>query len=217
MPSAHPDPLADAPTPAGSGRRPEAAWVDRACEGDRDAFEALARQAMPMLLGTARRLVGSGYAAEEAVAEALFRAWRRIDTFRGASGFGTWLHRILCRSIADRFRIAGRERTRRASMEAQVRAGGSVAGRNSGPPTPWRELAARDDATRWRTLLDRLPSTQRMVLLLSAWEHLSLPEISETLNLRYATVKSHLHHARRALREAWEAQGHDRTSQEGQS
>lgn len=225
MPSAHPDPLAephaDASRPTGSGhagsagsaRRAEAAWVDRACEGDRDAFEALAREAMPMLLGTARRLVGSGYAAEEAVAEALFRAWRRIDTFRGASGFGTWLHRILCRAVADRYRLAGRERVRRASMEAQARAGAPVAGRAAGPAAPWREVAAQDDAARWRTLLDRLPPTQRMVLLLSAWENLSLPEISETLNLRYATVKSNLHHARRALRAAWDGASGDHTSQ----
>ena len=180
----------------------ESEWVDRACERDPEAFEVLARAAMPMLLGTARRLVGPGYRAEEAVAEALFRAWRGIDSFRGASGFGTWLHRILCRSIADRYRRLGRQRARDEGLRGQVEAGTSPGGTPRPSPTPWQACVARDEATQWRSLLEGLPPTQRLVLLLHAWENLSLAEVSETLGLRYATVKSHLHHARKALREA---------------
>ena len=205
MPSASPDPIAESRPHAGADHRAEAEWVDRACEGSAEAFEALARASMPMLLGTARRLAGPGYAAEEAVAEALFRAWRRIDSFRGASGFGTWLHRILVRVIADRYRTAGRARKHDQAARDRVRAGDAVAGQPSAMPSPIQELAARDDAHRWRLLLDALPHTQRLVLLLHAWENLSLAEIAETLGLRYATVKSNLHHARKAIRAAWDA------------
>ena len=43
------------------------------------------------------------------------------------------------------------------------------------------------------------------ILLLHVWEGLALDEVAATLGLRYATVKSHLHHARKALRAAQDA------------
>ncbi|MDA1195333.1 MAG: sigma factor, partial [Planctomycetota bacterium] len=60
----------------------ERADVARALGGDRGEFERLAVRAMPQLLGAAQRILGERFAAEEAVADGIFRAWRAVGGFR---------------------------------------------------------------------------------------------------------------------------------------
>jgi RNA polymerase sigma-70 factor (ECF subfamily) len=171
----------------------EATLLARARAGDRDAFDRLAVGAVPMLLGTARRLLREAADAEEAVAEALVRAYERLRDFREQSAFSTWTHRILCRVAADRFRREARDaRLRRALAER-----GPAAAEDAGA---LRGLAAAEERARVRAAVEELPPTQRLVLVLSAWEGLPHEEIARVLSMRYATVKSNLHHAREALR-----------------
>jgi len=191
-PDPHPSPPA-AESPA-AGLFDEAAWVARAQAGDRDAFERLAVRAMPALLGTARRMLRHGYAAEEAVADALFRAWKHLGTFRGEAGFGTWLHRIVCRVATDRFRAEARDRRRH---EALTQHAGATRATQPGPAA---RLRAHETRARIRAAVETLPTRQRLVLVLHIWEGLSLVETAEILGIRYATAKSNLCHGRKALR-----------------
>jgi RNA polymerase sigma-70 factor (ECF subfamily) len=195
--AARPLPSAGAPR-----ARTERELLVLARAGDRAAFERLTVRALPQLLGTARRLLGPGLAAEEAVAEALFRALQRLDGFRGDAAFGTWVHRIVCRVASDRFRERARERGRRERLRLRVEAGDPVAGAGVGRVArgPARRAGQAEDRARLRAAVDRLPPRQRLVVVLHVWEGLSLQEIGRVLAVRYATVKSHLSHARRALR-----------------
>lgn len=155
------------------------------------AFDGLARAAMPRLLGTARRWLGQGFAAEEAVAEALYRAFVHRAGFNGQAAFSTWVHRILCRVVADRYRTLGRERRHRAHLEREA---------VSRPvPPPGASAADRERIEEVRRAMEQLPERQRVVLWLHAWEGLDLHALSEVLGIRYATAKSNLHHARVAL------------------
>ena len=183
------------PRPQPISRTPEPAAPDvlvRARGGDRDAFERLAVEAMPMLLGTARRLGGDGFAAEEIVAEALFRAWRHIGRFRGDAAFSTWLHRIVCRVAADRVRRVQRDRAHREVLVRRAEGAGRARGADP--------VARREARLRLRAAIDLLPERQRLVLVLHAWEGLDLRETARVLGIRYATAKSNLCHARKALR-----------------
>ncbi len=178
----------------------EAELLERARAGDRDAFEHLAIRAMPQLLGTARRFLSGALAADEAVSEALFRAYQSMARFEGRSAFSTWLHRILCRVVADRFRESARDRDRRQRLESSPKA-------PPGPTAatqPLDELTARETTERLRVVAQRLPPMQKLVLLLFAWEGLTLDEIAAALSIKYPTAKSHLHHARKALRKRLE-------------
>lgn len=183
-------PLA-ASRPRAAASEEEARWVERARAGDRDAFDCLAVAAMPTLLGSARRLLREDHAAEEAVAEALFHAFRRMATFEGRSRFGTWAHRILFRVVADRIELLARDRRRRLRLLEREAP--------SPPAPPVDRLAAGEARTRLRAATDALPPKQRLVLLLVVWEGLSLREAADVLGMRYRTAKSNLHHARRAL------------------
>ena len=189
----HPARRTQAPAAASDAR-----LVARACAGDRDAFERLSVRAMPMLLGTARRLLPEPYAAEEAVAEALFRAFRHIGAFRAEAGFGTWLHRIVCRVAVDRYRSGARERGRRQALLERARRGRAPGARAR--RSALERLAQDEETQRVRAAVEALPARQRLVLVLHVWEGLSLTETAEALGVRYATAKSNLCHARKALR-----------------
>jgi len=68
--------------------------VKRAREGDRIAFEELYRRHRNHVYGLVWRLCGGDSAlAEDLLQEAFVRAWQKLDSFRGESRFGTWLHR----------------------------------------------------------------------------------------------------------------------------
>jgi RNA polymerase sigma-70 factor (ECF subfamily) len=187
-------PLSNEPTRESrrADRAEEVRRLARARAGDRDAFDRLAVSAMPSLLGTARRLLPDALSAEEAVAEALYRAYRHLTGFRGDGRFSTWVHGILCRVAADRYRAWARDARRVEQAAARLE--------SPHCPSPLDALGARETEHRLRAAVERLPPNQRLVLLLVTWEGLGLAEAGRVLGMRYATAKSNLHHARRALR-----------------
>ena len=93
--------------------------VERAQRGDHEAFDALASAAYHRLYAIARRILRDGYAAEDAVQDALVRAWRDLWGLRDPGAFDAWLHRLLVRSCADHQR-----RSRRTRLDVAVAVAG---------------------------------------------------------------------------------------------
>ena len=167
------------------------AMVEAAQRGDHDAFEALAIGAADRLFAIARLILRDVHAAEDAVQEALVRAWRDLPRLRDPDRFDAWLHRILVNACADQ----GRHR-RRWSAEIQI----------------VRAEPATDDAI--DTMADRdqlergfrrLNPQQRAAVVLHHYLGLTVPEIAETLGIPVGTAKSRVHYATEALRAALEA------------
>ena len=87
-----------------SGGNDDAEWVERARNGDDTAFEMLYRRHRNRIYALVWRLCGGDAAlAEDMLQEAFVRAWQKLDTFRGESQFGTWLHRLSANvALSDR-------------------------------------------------------------------------------------------------------------------
>src|SRR4051794_16794007 len=90
-------------------------YVERAREGDRDAFAVLVHAAAARLDAAARLILRDQQLAEDAVQECLIRAWRALPGLRETDRFDAWLHRLLVNSAIDE---AGRRRRR--VIEARV-------------------------------------------------------------------------------------------------
>src|SRR3954454_24126243 len=80
----------------------------RARSGDHDAFEAVARDAVARLYGTARLILLREDLAQDAARDALTVAWRQIGGLKDPDAFGPWLLGILVRSCQAITRKDGR-------------------------------------------------------------------------------------------------------------
>ena len=173
----------------------EAALVDRARAGDRDAFEELVRRHAERLYAVVLRFVADGEEAQEVTQEAFLRAWCGIERFEGRSRFFTWLYRI---GINEAKRRAGRQPpVPVASLEDEPV-----------PEAPdWSEAPeTRSEQGDLRRVLEQairgLPVEYRTTIVLRDVEGLSTREAAEVMDLGEAAFKSRLHRARLAVRRA---------------
>ena len=162
--------------------------VDRARDGDREAFAVLAGGAVDRLYGIARNILRDAELAEDATQETLVRAWRDLPGLRDPERFDAWLYRLLMNACAD----VGRRRRR---WRAEI----TVVSTEPSELDRVTELADRDELERG---LRRLTDPQRSILVLSFYVGLPLNELAAALDIPVGTAKSRLHYAIDALRAA---------------
>ena len=165
--------------------------VERARNGDREAFGQLAAGEVDRLLVIARLILRDADHADDAVQEALIRCWRQLPNLRDVDRFDGWLYRILVRTAADEAK-----RHRRLVRSIQV------IDVESSVDDSVQMIADREQLQRG---FDRLSIDQRTVIVLRHYVGLPLVEVGTALGIPTGTVKSRYHYAMSALRAALEA------------
>jgi len=185
----------------------EADQVAAARAGDDAAFERLVAAHRGRLHAYCYRMLGSVHDADDAVQETLLAAWRGLGAFEGRSSLRSWLYRIAThaclRLAANRHRALryGPPRTNTGDLAEPVWL----------EPYPETELAddAADPEARYTeregvelafvAALQRLPASQRAVLILREVLQFSAAEVADVLDRSVAAVNSSLQRARRAM------------------
>ncbi len=167
--------------------------VERAQQGDRQAFAQIAAAASDRLYAVAIRILRDADAAGEALQTALVSIWRDLPMLRDADRFDAWSYRVVVRAC---HRLLRQARGRPPTIE--LLAGDAAIGDTEAAVT-MRDQLERGFA--------RLSSDHRAVLVLMYYRDLTIPEIAATLGLSPGTVKSRLHYARGAMRAAMDAEG----------
>lgn len=173
--------------------RSERALVAAAQTGDRAAFDQLVGRDSARLLRLLVRVTRNPQAAEDALQEALLRAWRSLPRFNGRSSFFTWLTRI---AINEAHRVTGRARAG-ATLPLDDAVGERIPNWGRRPEEIFESrafLSAIDQA------LGRLPLDHRQAVVLRDVEGLSTREAAEALGIEERALKSRLHRGRMALR-----------------
>ncbi|HEY7011898.1 MAG TPA: sigma-70 family RNA polymerase sigma factor [Streptosporangiaceae bacterium] len=192
---------------AGRTQADEKALLKRAADGDENAFGELVEPHRAELRAHCYRMLGSVHDADDALQDALLRAWRGLRGFEGRGSVRSWLYSIVTNSALD----ITRHRSRR---ELPVDFG-PADGRGDEMDPVWLEPYP----DRWLTgatgsspearyeqresvelafmiALQHLPPLQRAVLILREVVGFSAAEISSQLGTTVASVNSALQRAR---------------------
>ena len=153
--------------------------------GSPTAFGDLVRRHQDRLWSVALGIVGNPHDAADVVQEAMVKAFRRADTFRGDAAVSTWLHRIVVTTALDAVRSA-----RRAPVPSQVL---------PDHPDPRDATAAPMARIDVHAALRQLPHDQRAAVVLIDMVGMSVAEASQALGVPAGTVKSRCFRARAAL------------------
>ncbi len=165
--------------------------VEAARRGDHEAFEVLATSAADRLYAVARLILRATDLAEDAVQEALVRAWQQLPSLRDPDRFDAWLYRLVVNACADQGRQLRRwsQEVRPLSVEPSISDDTGV-------------VADREQLERG---FRRLKPEQRAVVVLHHYSGFSAAEIAHILGLPEGTARSRLYYATEAMRAALEA------------
>ncbi len=190
----------------------EAALLEAARRGDEGAYSRLVEPHRRELHAHCYRMLGSVHDAEDALQEALLRAWRGLGRFEGRSSLRSWLYTIATNASLD---AIGRRPKRVLPVDyppADPSAGpgeplvesvwiepypDEAMGIEDGFAAPEARYELRESVElAFIAALQHLPATQRAVLILRDVLGFSAREAAATLETTTASVNSALQRAR---------------------
>lgn len=178
------------------GNLTEAEAIGQAQQGDAAAFEYLYKSHCRRVYSLCLRMIKNRAEAEDLTQQAFLQLFRKIGTFRGESGFSTWLHRVTVNIVLMHLRrkkpieIPFEDLYRPSSDDEDPRERGSSDTSMFGAIERFNLMRA----------IRKLPSGYKQVFLLHdvvGYEH---SEIAGLLGCSTGCSKSQLHKARRRLR-----------------
>lgn len=164
-------------------------------QGDPSAFEQLLDRYQKTVYHQAFRLLNNAEDAADVTQEVFIKVWKHLPSFRGESGFATWLYKLTDNAAIDLIR---REKKRQgdSSLDDEESAAFFPA---DPAPTPHQAAEQKELKQAVAEGLQQLSEEHRRILVMREINGLSYEEIGEILDLSPGTVKSRLARARISL------------------
>ena len=176
----------------------EAAAIERAKQGDAEAFQVLYDRHKRRVYSLCLRMTANTAEAEDLTQEAFLQLYRKIATFRGESAFSTWLHRLSVNVVLMHLR---KKALPVVSLEESTQPG-------ENEDTPKKDFGAEDvalagsiDRLQLQRAVESLPPGYRMIFLLHDVQGYEHNEIATIVGCSIGNSKSQLHKARMKLRD----------------
>ncbi|HYO81305.1 MAG TPA: RNA polymerase sigma factor [Bryobacteraceae bacterium] len=175
--------------------------VERARQGDAEAFTRLVDKYERKIYRLARNITQNDEDAEDVLQEAFLKAYSNLDSFQGQSKFYTWIVRIAVNEALMKLRKRKSDRT--VSLDEPHETEEDTVSREiavweDDPEKRYSQEELRDILGR---AVDSLKPGFRTVFVLRDIEELSTEETAEALGISVPAVKSRLLRARLQLRE----------------
>ena len=183
--------------------------VVRARAKDEAAFEELVNRYQNKLYRLAMRFVRNETDAQEILQDAFLSAWRNLPSFERRAQFGSWMYRVTVNAALMLLR--SRNRHPEVTVEdieptvlndAVVESGQLMRASADWSQRPDEQLQSEEMRAHIQTSVNALPDGLRTVFLLRDVEEMSTEDTAQMLGLSVPAVKTRLHRARLALREA---------------
>ena len=176
----------------------EAETIERAKQGDAEAFQALYDKHKRRVYSLCLRMTSNTAEAEDLTQEAFLQLYRKIATFRGESAFTTWLHRLSVNVVLMHLRKKGLPVV---SLEETTQSTGEE-------DSPKKDFGADDvalagsiDRLQLQKAVENLPPGYRTIFVLHDVEGYEHNEIAGIVGCSIGNSKSQLHKARMKLRD----------------
>jgi RNA polymerase sigma-70 factor (ECF subfamily) len=174
----------------------EAEAIERAKQGDAEAFELLYSLHKRRVYSLCLRMTGNPASAEDLTQEAFLQLFRKISTFRGESAFSTWLHRMSVNVVLMQLR-----KKNLPVVPLDDSGDGDEESPRKEPGGPDERLAGSIDRLQLQRAVDELPPGYRTIFVLHDVEGYEHNEIAGMIGCSIGNSKSQLHKARLKLRE----------------
>jgi RNA polymerase sigma-70 factor, ECF subfamily len=166
--------------------------IQRAQDGDRDAFCTLARVYQRRVYALALQFTRNAMDAEDLSQEVWLKAYRALDGFRGEASFYTWLRQIAIHTLLNQQRthfwgLGKRERVSLDDIEL--------------PHHIERDLHDQLLVEQVLHALDELTPRERLIFLLKHREGMTYDEIASSCGVSVGTIKKALFRTVTKLRE----------------
>jgi RNA polymerase sigma-70 factor (ECF subfamily) len=175
---------------------PEHDLVERCRQGDEAAFRELVDQYKGLVFALIARSMSNRGRAEDLAQEVFLKVYRGLPYFRGESKLSTWIYRIVINVLSNE-----RPELATASLD------------EDSADRPRREPGADDRAfgdlvmkDRLQKAIEQLPVQYQVLVNGHYLKGMRYEDLAEALDMPMGTVKTHLHRAKRRLRELLETE-----------
>lgn len=174
--------------------------VERAQQGDTQAFNALVNKYQRRLARLLSRLIKDEHEVNDVVQESFIKAYRALPNFRGDSAFYTWLYRISI-NTAKNF-LANSNKRPISSSEMFSGSDGEVMDMTdqvADDLTPEAELMNKQILQTVEHAVAKLPEDLRRAITLREMDGMSYEEIAQEMQCPIGTVRSRIFRAREVI------------------
>ena len=172
--------------------------ITRTQNGDTEAFNPLIRKYQQRIYNLIYGRIQNHEAAEDICQEVFLKAWRALPNFERKSVFYSWLHQIAVNCSIDFIRKQKREIV--FAYEELIVNPDDTFQMPQTHPSAHDILENEELRDIIRKAVTQLPTGQHRVFNLRYREELSIKEIASHLNKSEGTIKAHLHHAHKKIR-----------------
>lgn len=180
-------------------RREDRVLIERAQQGDHNAFESLMQRHQRRVLSLIGHTIRQPNEVEDLAQQVFLKVYMALPKFDFRAEFSTWLYRITVNECYDYLR---RQRALKSPGGNEIQVGEMAdldrlsAGLNRAAENPARKAELRQAV---EMLFQRLSPQERLLLTLRELEGYSMEEIANVMNLKENTVKVRLFRARKRL------------------
>jgi RNA polymerase sigma-70 factor (ECF subfamily) len=171
--------------------------------GNEHAFESLIHRHQRSVLNFIFRFMGNRTDAEDLTQEVFLRVWKAAGSYRPDAKFTTWVYKIATNLCINKQRAIRIRRLFAQSHPQEQRQGlkdAFIIGEGAELLTPEDRLIDSEQSFQLMNVLNELPTSQRLAIVLKIYDEMSYREIAQIMDRSISAVDSLLIRAKKNLR-----------------
>jgi RNA polymerase sigma factor (sigma-70 family) len=170
--------------------------VENVLKGDHEAFAALMKAHLPLVMHVVARMVEDHEDRKDLCQEIFLKVYRSLEGFRGESKLSTWIAQIAYNTCLNHSMKKRPDLLDDSPLGRKIREP-----EDHESPPPDERIASRDVSEKLHLEINRLPVRYRAVLTLFHLEGMPIGEIAGVMDMPEGTVKNDLFRARKILKQ----------------